>query len=403
MFAKLFVLFLLAGSSSVLANDLDQQIQFWEKKRAIDPEDFISPTKLGELYLKKARATGDLSANVEAEKNLRLALKKNPEHRAAVILLASACIAQHKFSEARAFAEKAVKMDPEDAFSTAVLGDACLELGDVARAESAYKKIVQLEPALATHSRMANLHWIKGDPAAAIHSYDAAIRAGEAEDTAPADLAWCHVQQGEFYFRTGGFKKAEERYTMALKLVPDYHFALDHVAELRAAQGKYDEAISLYKKLIERLPRPELQQALGDVCAFIQKTAEAKQWHDRALASYLKAAETGQVHYYHHLASFYADIQENPKEALKWARKDLELRTNVFAYDGLAWALYRNGEFGAARDAIKKALAVGTKEEQLLTHAGIIFVRAGDFDEGRKLLHQAAAINPRKDAFHLHR
>src|ERR1043165_6579783 len=101
MFAKLVALFLLVGCSTVLADDLDIQIRFWEKKLAQDSEDFISPTKLGELYLKKARATGDLSANVEAEKNLRLTLKKNPEHRAAIVLLASTCIAQHKFSEAR--------------------------------------------------------------------------------------------------------------------------------------------------------------------------------------------------------------------------------------------------------------------------------------------------------------
>jgi len=403
MIPRLLLVFFLSVTGIVLADDLDKQIEFWEKKLGSDSEDYISATKLGEFYLKKARTTGEVSANFEAEKYLRLALKRNPQHRAAIVLLASACQAQHKFSEALTFAERSVKMNPGDAFSIAVLGDACLEMGDMARAEVAFTKIVQIEPALATHSRMANLQWLKGDAPAALRSYTEAIRAGETDAESPSDLAWCNVQQGEIFFRTGEFEKAEARYEAALKMLPEYYVALDHLAELRAAEKKYDEAIALYKKIIKRVPRPEFHQALGDIYVFIGKSAEAKPWHDRALALYLDAANNGQVHYYHHLSSFYADIQENPKEALKWARKDLELRQNVFACDALAWALYRNNEFAAAQKEIKKALTTGTREENVLMHAGMIYIRAGDFDGGKKFLHEAAAVNPRSTAFHLHR
>ena len=94
---------------------------------------------------------------------------------------------------------------------------------------------------------------------------------------------------------------------------------------------------------------------------------------------------------------------ENPAEALQWARRDIEIRHSVYAYDALAWALYKNGEFAAARDAMNKALALGTRDAHLLRHAGLINSRAGDLEHGRALLQQAQAVNPSLNTFHVHR
>src|SRR5206468_3995736 len=146
---------------------------------------------------------------------------------------------------------------------------------------------------------------------------------------------------------------------------------------LRAAQGRYAEALALYQKLPAR---PEVLQAIGDLYQFQNKPAEAKTWHDRADAAYLKSIEQGNAHYYHHLAGFYCDAQENPAEALRWARKDLEVRRSVYAYDSLAWALYKNGEFARAAEEMTRALTLGTKDAHLLFHGGMIYSRAGDLD-----------------------
>ena len=403
MVPRLLALVLLAGVELTSAGTLDQQIEFWQRRVERDPEDPLSPARLGELYLQKARETGEPAANVEAEKSLRLSLHRNAAHHPAIVLLASACVAQHKFSEARKLAEKAVSLQRDDAFSLAVLGDACLELGDIDGAEQSYKKMLQLKPALPTHSRMANLHWIQGHPSAALRNYEDAIQAGENDSTPPFDLAWGHLQKGHLHFRTGEFQKAENAYHAAAKILPDNYLVTDHLAELRAAQGKFQEAIALYQKAITQAPRPELQQALGDVYVFMGKSAAATNWHARALSGYLKGTAQGNAHYFHHLASFYSDVQERPAEALQWARKDMEVRQTVFAYDTLAWALYRNGRWPEALDAATKALASGTKDAHLLFHAGMIHLRAGKAAEGKSLLRQALEANPRYNAFHAHR
>jgi tetratricopeptide (TPR) repeat protein len=208
---------------------------------------------------------------------------------------------------------------------------------------------------------------------------------------------------GEIHFRTGNLAQAEAEYQAALQQKPDSFLALEHLAELRAAQARYDEAIELYQKVIARVPRAEFFQALGDLYVFMGKPDEAKPWHGRALDAYLKSIELGNSHYLHHLANFYSDAEENTAEALHWAYKDLEVRHSIYAYDALAWALYKNGEHAKARDTMKKALALGTKDAHLLYHAGLIYSRAGDIKQGQAYLKQTVAINPAYNAFHAHR
>jgi tetratricopeptide (TPR) repeat protein len=217
------------------------------------------------------------------------------------------------------------------------------------------------------------------------------------------ETAWQRVRLGELYFRTGDLEQAGEHYAAARKLQADGWMVLEHIAELRAAQGKFDEAIASYEELSARLPRPELFQALGDVYVFMGRPADAKPWHERARVAYLTSTAQGNAHYYHHLAGFYSDSQENPAEALRWARKDLEIRHGVYAFDALAWALYKNGEFAHAAEEMTRALALGTQDAHLLFHAGMIFSRAGELDRGRALLKRALAVNPRYNSFHVHR
>jgi tetratricopeptide (TPR) repeat protein len=93
----------------------------------------------------------------------------------------------------------------------------------------------------------------------------------------------------------------------------------------------------------------------------------------------------------------------NAAEALRWARKDLEVRHSIYAYDSLAWALYRNGDFTQAADAITNALALQTKDAHLLYHAAMIYSSVGDLDRAKKTLKDSLAINPHYNSFHAHR
>ena len=90
-------------------------------------------------------------------------------------------------------------------------------------------------------------------------------------------------------------------------------------------------------------------------------------------------------------------------EAVKWARKDLAMRGSSTAHDGLAWALYRAGEYEESKREIEAALATGIKDAHVLHHAGLIFSAAGDLARGQKFLAETEALNPSYNKFHVHR
>jgi tetratricopeptide (TPR) repeat protein len=60
----------------------------------------------------------------------------------------------------------------------------------------------------------------------------------------------------------------------------------------------------------------------------------------------------------------------------------------------MAWNLYKNGELEAAREAIQKALRLGTRDAKLFFHAGMIHHDLGELDEAREFLDRALKTNP---------
>ncbi len=88
---------------------------------------------------------------------------------------------------------------------------------------------------------------------------------------------------------------------------------------------------------------------------------------------------------------------------MKWARQDLALRQSVTAHEGLAWALYRAGDFAEGRREMEEALGTGIRDAHIFYHAGLIFSAADDLERGASLMREAAILNPGHNNFHVHR
>jgi tetratricopeptide (TPR) repeat protein len=382
-------------------------IRFLEERVRRDPEDIIALNRLAGEYLLRFRDSGDDADVSLSLKSAEQSLASVPAefNKGALAARAKASFTLHRFAEARSDAVKLVALDPAKRYPLETLGDALLELGEYDKAAEVYGKLEKFEERdPTTEARLARLALLKGDTDGAKRRLAAAVTlARELSPRAPEVLAWAHVRAGELAFSTGDWPVAEKHHQAALEANPEDWPALDHLAELRAAQRRFDESLSIYRKLVARVPRPELLQALGDVCVAAGRADEAKSWHDAALAKYLKAAGEGLTHYHHHLAGFYCDSRPNPTEALKWARKDLEVRPSVNAHEALAWALYQNNDFAPAADAMDKALSLGTKDPHMLYHASLVYYRAGKAERGKECLKQAALANPRFMEFHVHR
>src|SRR5262249_5865967 len=141
--------------------------------------------------------------------------------------------------------------------------------------------------------------------------------------------AWLERQRGERELARGDLDEAERRFARG-GVAYSGDWALDRdVAKLRAAQGRFEDAVALYADVVARVPLPALQHALGARRARAGRPAEARRWHERALAGYRASVDRGEVLYWHHLVDYHLDVAGDPQEALRWAQRDHQLRPHA--------------------------------------------------------------------------
>jgi Flp pilus assembly protein TadD len=94
---------------------VDPEIAFWSARVERDKDDHISATKLGYACLKAARKTGDFRLYTQGERAFTEALRRSPGHYTAVLGLATARAARHRFREAIDLARSVAASQPKDA------------------------------------------------------------------------------------------------------------------------------------------------------------------------------------------------------------------------------------------------------------------------------------------------
>jgi tetratricopeptide (TPR) repeat protein len=396
------------GANSPLPEPKPDRVQrFLEDRVRADPDDIIAQNRLADIYLQRLGEGGDYRWLRRAEEAVRRSLASVPAEQNPTGLFMQARVEyeSHHFAAARDLAIRLTKIDPGKSRGFALLGDAELEFGNPKGAADAYAEMLKRNgDPVEAESRLARLELMRGAYDEARAHFDKALQAAREGSVPSAQvIAWCLVQLGQLAFNTGHWDVAEEHFQSALREQPESVAAQEHLAELRAAQEKYEESIQIYKQVISRTSRPEFWQALGDVFYAMGKFPEAATWHSKARDAYLENADAGNNHYFHHLAGFFADVEEKPEEALKWARRDLELRHTAAAEDALAWALYRASRFAEAAEIANQVLVGGPKDPHILAHVGMIFLAAGDTARGKEIMAEAGRINPRHNSFHVHR
>jgi tetratricopeptide (TPR) repeat protein len=381
----------------LLQAPVDPEIAFWSARVQRDADDHISATRLGYAYLKQARTTGDFRLYGKAEVALGEALKRSPGHYTALLGLATARAARHRFQDAIDLARQAEATQPKDPDAWAIIGDAYLGMGRLDEADGAYRIVAAKAPGFVTDTRMANLLHARGRTKDAIALLRAALADAIARDLPKESQAWCHVIIGATLFDRGEWTAAEAEYRAGLVLTPNSYVALEHLAELRSYQRRDREALALYERAIALAPHPDFFEAVARTHEWAGRKADAKRWHARARDGYLAAVEAGDPGYYRNLAMYFTDVEPRPAEAVRWARKDLELRQDHAAWATLAWALHGQGDGAGAREANAKAIAAGAEDAGMWFRCGVIEKDSGNLSAARAAFERALAINPRFD------
>jgi tetratricopeptide (TPR) repeat protein len=320
--------------------------------------------RLSDLYVQKGRQTGDITYFNLASKALQEALRLQPNLEAAHRHLAFVLYSLHDFAGATSEAGRAIQLDPRDSYAYGVLGDAQLETGEYQAAPETYAQMAAIKNDLYSYSRRSGLETIMGENDAAVADLKRAIAAG-------------------IYIAGAA----------ALNTYPAYHRALAILGQVRAAQGKLDEAADLYRRAIAVIPLPEYAAALSDVYAKLGRQKDAQE--QRQLVEFIARLNAlNRVLYNRVLVDYYADHDLDHQAALDLAVAEFKIRHDIYGHDALAWALYRDGKPAAALPHIISALRFKTADARLYFHAGMVYAALGRNDRARAMLERALAINP---------
>lgn len=371
----------------------DDLIAFWASRVQQHPHDPISLAYLGQAYWQKGRETGDAASYSRAQAALEQALALKPDDELALALLATVLLSQHDFQGALIHAQRVYDFDPGALQALATIGDAHLELGRYADAAAAYHELEEKSDHPSVYGRLSRLVWLQGDPQASMTHMQQAVAQAESLKLTGEQLAWYYAQLGELYFNTGRLDAAQTQYQNAADTFAGYFLAAAGLGKIHAAHGNLDAAIALYEPLTAARPQPELVGHLGDWYALNgNQTAATKQYDTVSLIAELEASSA--VLSNRPLALFYANHDIHLDTALALAEQELEIRADVYAYDTLAWALYKNGHVHDAAQTMELALAQGTQDALLFYHAGMIAAAQGQRTEAADWLQKALAFNP---------
>jgi len=398
-------LILLVACGSVAAQTTtDNTIRSLQGRLKMYPQDFKSYDALGASYIQKGRETADATyfelAKEALEKSLDL-VSSGPDAASAKTHMAVVAMSEHQFEEALYWAQEALACGSGDPSPWAIVGDAYTDMGEYDRADDAYTRLRDpLHPeeessalAYERNSRMAYLHFLKGDASGAIRLMRSAIAVSVTLHLPAENIAWSQYQLGEISFKSGDLAGAEKAYSAGLAVDSTSYRNLSGLAELRTAQEKYPEAIALYQKAITVVPYPAFAAALYDLDVHVGRLDDANK--QMQLVEFIGTLNPlNERLFYRELALFYADHNLKLKESIDMAKKELDVRHDIYTWDILAWVLFKNGNYAEAEGAAGKALALSTSDALLDFHAAMIEQQLGRTERAQALFKSALALNP---------
>jgi tetratricopeptide (TPR) repeat protein len=361
---------------------LDQEITRWQQKARSEKADQVnlSLEQLGWKYIEKARSTYDPGYFKLAEACAEcLSAKTSAALPEALLLRGHALHQMHNFKAAEPIARELVKTRGL-AFDHGLLGDVLMEQGKLKEAIAAYQAMMNLKPNLQAYSRAAHIRWLTGDVVGAAEMALLAAQSGSPQDH--ETTAWAYTRLALYEWQLGKTDKAQRALGTALELQNDYAPALLVKGRMLLAEEKFSEAVAPLKQAVALNPLPEYQWTLAEALRGAGQVDEAVKVETTLIT---KGAQDDP----RTLSLYLATQQKSTEQALRLAQTELDSRADVFTHDAVAWALQSVGKTAEAQEAMKKALAEGTKDARMLYHAGVIAAEAGNKSAAKNYFQQA--------------
>ena len=259
---------------------IEQGIAELEDNALQPPIDRVKITKLAYLQYQHASLTGNLDALGVASNTLDHAIQHLGRDGDLYFLKANIHFKVHLLDDVEQDLNASTDL-LESPQGRALKADLDFQQGRYEAAKTGYEALIEEERSWDALARLAYFHFKMGDFTGADRLYDEAVDELTAKEM--RHYSWVELQRGVVDLTQGNYDKAREHYQRAERAYSGHWMVQEHVAELLGAEGKNDEAEAMYRRVIARVPRPDFQQALGELYLSMGKIEEAN--------SCLKSAE----------------------------------------------------------------------------------------------------------------
>lgn len=363
-----------------------------------DPKDTRAALALANAYIIEARISGNIAYyDKAAMKTVDNLLAKEPGNYEALMLKSLVQLSQHHFAEGLATAKESLSIDSNSAFIYGLLVDANVEMGDYSAAVAAADKMVSIRPDLRSYSRIAYLREIHGDYPGAVSAMKLAVAAGiPAEES----TEWCRVQLGKLYENMGAIDNSSFQYNLSLAARPGYAYALAGLGRIASHEKKQDSAVYFYEQAANLINDIGIKENL----AIAYKKRGQKEKADSLNKAIIDEMNTNaRALFKDPDAGHYSDkeqanvyLQNNDfDKALEHALAEYKRRPgNIEVNETMAWVYYKRKEMEKALSHLDAALLTNSMNPVLLCTAGLIYIRTGNIEKGKKMISLGLKYDP---------
>jgi tetratricopeptide (TPR) repeat protein len=382
---------IIAGDD-VTPPDVDTAIAGLEARLRTPSPSPLDLTELANLYLHRAKLTGERKDLAAAEDAAQRSLAALPSPNAAVLVLAGLASHRHDFGRAIELARKHMQGHSRGALT--VRATSHLALGELAAASAAAEELVEQQPDTASYLMRALVMQAQGRDTEAAFDFARAAAADEPGDVAePARL---RALWGRFLIRRGELAGARRVLAEALRIAPGHALALAQEGELLLRTGRAKEAGARFEQAFA---------ASRQVRYLIDQGRALELAGDRPGADRLRAqveklvrpelTEGGLGHRLE-LAEVLIDrgAPADLTEAAALAREEVLRRPSADARFQLARALARTGNRGEALRQVQHALASGAREAQIYELASRLEQQRGNAARAALYAREADRLDP---------
>lgn len=367
------------------------QIAAAERMVLEDPTSASKRALFASLLGARGKLSSDLDEIQRAIDATTRAIELAPDEPGPWLERASLSQSLHRFPAARADLAVARKLGGSLAAIEALETELDWNQGKTAPAAAAIRAARAKRATMWTVSREARLLHDLGDYAGADRLY--AEAEDLIEDTSPVPVAFLNFQRGFHAYEIGRLEEAIVFYREAVRRMPTWITAEEHLAEVLVLTGRVDEALVIYEDVTSRSQNPEIFGVLATVYRNRGRIADADALDAKAKAGFDAYERKFPEAAYGHASEYF--LGRDPRRALAMREANVALRPNGLTIAALAEARLATGDAVGALEAIDRALATPLKSPLITWTAARVYATVGNPSKAAAFAAQACAANPR--------